>query len=151
MERSECSVGEGNERDIMVVRKERRGVGVRRCTRRRSSEGVQSRTPSQPLQVEVAHRVLLDDGGGRHAEGYTRRSGTEEAGEEKEREVGEGYHGERLMGGCVAVRSGYPKADDEEWGRELPICFDQLLGYPSNPDPYDRCRMSVTAKGPSRP
>ena len=30
VERSECSVGEGNERDIMVVRKEERGVGVRR-------------------------------------------------------------------------------------------------------------------------
>ena len=50
---------EGNERDIMVVRKERRGAGVRRCTRRRSSEGVQSRTPSQPLQVEVGSVLLM--------------------------------------------------------------------------------------------
>lgn len=33
------------------------------------------------------------------------------SGEEEEREVGEGYHCERLMGGCVAVR----KADGEEW------------------------------------
>ena len=58
-EGGERSVGEGNERDIMVVRKERRGVGVRRCTRRRSSEGVQSRTPSQPLQVEVGSVLLM--------------------------------------------------------------------------------------------
>ena len=45
-EGGERSVGEGNERDIMVVRKEERGVGVRRGRGAVRVRVLQSRFPS---------------------------------------------------------------------------------------------------------